>query len=91
MESVPRIGDRVQVIPGHRYYPTTGMVERIYAKRVCLNDAELDDPDVDPVYGEYRPERDWHVVIRVDCVPPNWAYGVNPRFAPSVAEIEPAR
>lgn len=89
MNKAPKIGDRVQLKPGHRYYPCTGTVQKIYKKyRYTWAD---DDPrwetDETPQIAGVKPERDWHVSMKVDQLPKDWAYVGNDKFAPQVSEL----
>lgn len=90
MNKAPKIGARVKLKPGHRYYPCDGTVEKIWPKRICLNWDELaSDDDAEPRYGGPAPERDWQITMRVDQLPKDWAYTGSDVFCPSVSEIEP--
>lgn len=93
MEHAPKIGDRVKLKPGHRYYPCEGVVTRIYAKNAYAesdDDSAWEDEDFLPTVVGRAPERDWQVAMKVDSIPKDWAYVGSDTFAPSVDEIEPA-
>lgn len=84
MRKAPKIGTRVQVKRGHRYYPCVGTVMAIYPTY------EYDDENDRPT-NRLEPEREWHVGVKVDSIPQGWGYGERDRFAPPVSEIEQIR
>jgi hypothetical protein len=90
MKKAPKVGDRIKLKPGHRYYPCTGIVTRVWPKRLCLNDQELiDDPDAMPRYGSGQaPESEWQVSMKVDQLPKDWAYVGADTFCPEVSDLE---
>lgn len=83
MNKCPKIGDRVKLNPSHRFGALTGTVAAIYPTFDDVWDEETDEVTPGPV----RPERAWHVGVRVDAIPANWSYSGTDRFAPEVSEL----
>lgn len=94
MNKAPKIGERIKLNEGHRYFPCVGTIEKIHPKKNCITEA--DDPrwDDQDFFGEYDgmlPESEWQVTMVVDVLPKDWAYGENcKKFCPDVSELEPA-
>lgn len=92
MNRAPKIGARVQVKRGHRYYPCAGTVEKIYKahRYTWADDDPRWDTDEMPQIAGLKPESDWHVTVKVDQLPKGWAYIGSDKFAPQVSDLEPA-
>lgn len=94
MRKAPKIGQRVRYshtldYPGATPRTATGIVTKIWPKRICLNDDELvADDDAMPRYGGLKPESEWQVTMKVDTIPEWWPYRENDKFCPAVAELE---
>lgn len=92
MKKAPKVGARIQLKEGHRYYPCTGVVTKVWPKRICLNDDELlMDDEAMPRYGGPAPESEWSVSMKVDTTPKGWAYVGSDVFCPDVEEVEPVK
>lgn len=90
MQSLPEIGTRVRYrsarLAGRE---CVGTVRRLYPGDRCVDD----NPDIirpvrvgDPEWAEY-----WSASVEVDePLPDWWQYAGTSRFAPSIAELEPA-
>jgi hypothetical protein len=83
MNKCPKIGDRVKTKPTHRYGELTGTVYAIYQ----THDDKWDESTDEVTPGPLRAERDWHIGMKVDVLPPHWAYTGTDRFAPEVKEL----
>lgn len=83
MNKCPKIGDRVKLKPDHRFGPLTGTVMAIYPTNNDVFDEEGDFVR----RGPPRPEREWHVGLKVDAIPECWSYPGTDRFAPEVCEL----
>ena len=89
MKSVPKIGARIHLKEGHRYFPCTGTVKKIWPA-VEYDDEGFDwenEEGVPPVKGP-RPVTEWQVTMEVDEHPQHWSYGETKKFCPTVEEIE---
>jgi hypothetical protein len=84
MNKCPKIGTRVKTKPSHRYGELTGTVMAIYP----THDDEWDESIDEVIPGPLRAEREWHVGVKVDVLPPHWSYVGTDRFAPEVKELE---
>lgn len=84
MKKCPKIGDKVQLKPSHRYGPLKGTVYAIYK----THDDHWDEATDEVIPGPLRPESAWHIGMKIDGpLPPNWAYTGQDRFAPEVREL----
>lgn len=88
MKRLPEIGERVCY--KSKRFPertTIGTVRKLYPGDRC----DEDDTDIiEPVrVGDPEWEEYWSASVEVDERPSWWQYGENPRFAPSLDELEP--
>lgn len=83
MRKCPAIGDRVQLIPSHRFGPLTGTVYAVYRKYAD----EWDEVTDEVTRGPLCPEPEWQIGFKADTVPANWSYSGTDRFAPLVSEL----
>ena len=95
MKKTPQIGQRVRY--SHENRTCIGIVQKIWPKRIVVNDDELiADDDAMPQYGAPRPESEWQVTLKPDTIPDWWPYKkpdgtlANDKFCPSVSELQPA-
>lgn len=83
MNKCPNIGDRVKTLPSYRFGELTGTVMAIYP----TDYSEWDEATDEIIIGSVRPEREWHVGVKVDVLPANWSYPGTDRFAPQVFDL----
>lgn len=83
MIRAPKIGERVAYVGGLTVTACTGVVTAIYPTYYYDED---DNGDAIRETGT-RPEREWHVAVKVDAIPDKWPYTGRDQFAPDVARL----
>jgi phage baseplate assembly protein gpV len=91
MNRLPKIGERVAFSGSSVVGPCVGVVKAIYPSHVPAPGQDEEDDDCRYVQGPFDPEH-WHVGVEVEGdLPTPFVYTGARRFAPAIANIEPAQ